>query len=66
MVVAGTRDVRVLNATHPNASASARLIAVEPAWTSMRLAREAIALEPRTILHCSPPAAACDALDARP
>lgn len=56
----------MLKATHPDASATARLTAVEPAWTSMRLVREAIALEPRTILHCGPPATACDALDARP
>lgn len=56
----------MLKATHPDASASARLIAVEPAWTGMRLAGEAVGLEPRTILHCGPPAAAYDAFDARP
>lgn len=45
-----------MDATQPDADAAARLTAVRPAWTGMRLAGEAIGLEARTILHCGPPA----------
>ena len=37
--------------------AAEALLAVEPAWTGMRTAADAIELEPYTLLHCGPPAA---------
>ena len=36
--------------------AAEALVAVEPAWTGMRTAAEAVGLEPHTLLHCGPPA----------
>ncbi len=36
--------------------AVAALVSARPAWTGMRTAAEAVGLEPRTILHCGPPA----------
>ena len=38
--------------------AAEALVAVEPAWTGVRTAAEAIGLEPHTLLHCGPPAPA--------
>ena len=38
------------------------LTAVEPAWTGMRTAADALGLETRTLLHCGPPAAPAHAL----
>ena len=38
--------------------AAEALVAVEPAWTGMRTAAEALGLEPHTLLHCGPPAPA--------
>ena len=38
------------------------LTAVEPAWTGMRTAADALALETRTLLHCGPPATPAHAL----
>ena len=35
-----------------------KFLAVRPAWTAMRSAREAIDLEDRALLHCGPPVAA--------
>ncbi len=36
-------------------AALARLYAVRPAWTTVRSAREAVGLEPMTLLHAGPP-----------
>ena len=38
------------------------LTAVEPAWTGMRTAADALGLETRTLLHCGPPATPAHAL----
>ena len=38
------------------------LTAVEPAWTAMRTAADAIGLETHTLLHCGPPATPAHAL----
>ena len=38
------------------------LTAVEPAWTGMRTAAEALGLEPHSLLHCGPPAIPAHAL----
>lgn len=38
-----------------NERALARLLAVEPAWTAVRPAREALGLPDRTLLHAGPP-----------
>ena len=38
------------------------LAAVEPAWTGLRTAAEAVGLEGRTLLHCGPPATPTHAL----
>ncbi len=32
------------------------LVSAHPAWTGMRTAADAVGLEPRTLLHCGPPA----------
>ena len=48
---------------HPaDARAFENFLAVRPAWTAMRPAREAIGLEDRTLLHCGPPVAAASDL----
>lgn len=38
-----------------NATALARILAVDPQWTAVRPAREAIGLEDRVLLHAGPP-----------
>lgn len=38
------------------------LVAVEPAWTGMRTAADALGLQDRTLLHCGPPASPSHAL----
>ena len=38
-----------------NARALARILAVEPKWTAVRSAREAVGLEDRVLLHAGPP-----------
>lgn len=43
------------NRTPANAQALARILAVEPAWTAVRPAREAIGLPDRVLLHAGPP-----------
>lgn len=44
---------------HPaDTRAFEKFLAVRPAWTAMRPAREAIGLEDRALLHCGPPVAA--------
>ena len=41
---------------HPaDTRAFEKFLAVRPAWTAMRPAREAVGLEDRTLLHCGPP-----------
>ena len=42
--------------------AAEALVAVEPAWTGMRTAADALGLEAHTLLHCGPPAAGPHAL----
>ena len=42
--------------------AAEALVAVEPAWTGVRTAAEAIGLGPHTLLHCGPPASGAGAL----
>lgn len=44
-----------LNGTPANAQALARILAVEPRWTAVRPAREAIGLADRVLLHAGPP-----------
>jgi hypothetical protein len=45
------------NELHPaDQAAYERIIAVRPAWTAMRSAKEAVGLEAHTLLHCGPPA----------
>ena len=44
--------------TDADRRAAAALASVEPAWTGMRTAAEAVGLETHTLLHCGPPAAA--------
>ena len=48
--------------TEADQRAVAALTAVEPAWTGMRTATDALGLEPRTLLHCGPPATPAHAL----
>ena len=43
-------------------NATAALTAVEPAWTAMRTAADALGLQTRTLLHCGPPADPAHAL----
>ena len=43
-------------------NAAEALTAVEPAWTAVRTAADALGLETRTLLHCGPPAVPAHAL----
>ena len=43
-------------------NAAQALTAVEPAWTAMRTAADALGLQTRTLLHCGPPANPAHAL----
>ena len=43
-------------------NAAEALTAVEPAWTAMRTAADALGLETHTLLHCGPPAVPAHAL----
>lgn len=47
-----------------DAAAVERLLAVEPAWTGIATAAEAVGLEPRTLLHAGPPVGGAAALAA--
>ena len=48
--------------TDSDMRAAEALIAVEPAWTGMRTAADALGLAPRILLHCGPPASPAHAL----
>ena len=55
------RDTEAMLAETDRRAAEA-LVAVEPAWTGMRAAADALGLGPHTLLHCGPPAAPAHAL----
>ena len=48
--------------TEADQHAADALTAVEPAWTGMRTAADALGLESHTLLHCGPPASPAHAL----
>ena len=48
--------------TEADHHAAGMLVAVEPAWTGIRTAADAVGLEGHTLLHCGPPAAPAHAL----
>ena len=48
--------------TEADRHAAEALTAVEPAWTGMRTAADALGIERHTLLHCGPPAAPAHAL----
>src|SRR6187399_133608 len=48
-------EIRVVNVAAANREALDRLCRARPAWTGVRLAREALGLAGRTLLHAGPP-----------
>ena len=48
--------------TAADRNATEALVAVEPAWTGLRTAADALGLSPNTLLHCGPPAVPAHAL----
>lgn len=56
------RRFEVTTLTEADRHAVDALIAVQPAWTGMRTAADAIGMETRTLLHCGPPATPAHAL----
>ena len=50
------------NLTEADRHAVEALTAVQPAWTGMRTAADAVGLETHTLLHCGPPASPAHAL----
>src|SRR5437879_7394511 len=50
-------ETRVVNVAAANREALDRLCRARPAWTGVRLAREALGLEGRMLLHAGPPIA---------